>query len=196
MADVNSGNRIKEFRTAQGLTVSELAARVGTTSATVSRLEGGTRGLDLDWMRRIALALGVRAADLIVDTDAVQFATLRGDLRPNKPSNSANSRLIPLPVNFDKVSAVDAFQTGKAGFVFAAKMFPAKEDRDRRFVVEIEHTTGRLLEIRAFEQDGPQLGFYSRHASPELRWLAVGDRRILSTWRIIAEFREETPIGD
>jgi transcriptional regulator with XRE-family HTH domain len=70
--------RLRELRVAAGLSVADLAERVGTTSATVSRLERGSRGLTLGWMRRFALAIGVRATDLIIeDGDRVTFAEVK-----------------------------------------------------------------------------------------------------------------------
>ncbi len=48
-----------------------LAALVGgtTTTATIGKLETGKMNLTLDWMRKIARALDVKAADLLVDED-------------------------------------------------------------------------------------------------------------------------------
>lgn len=61
-------NRIKELRNEKGLSTYQLAALVGTTQPTIHRLETGKRKLTVDWMRRIAEALGVEASDLIAPT--------------------------------------------------------------------------------------------------------------------------------
>lgn len=58
-------NRIREIREKQGLTQDQLAEMVGTTTQQISRLELGQRGLDVEWMERIAAALGKRPAALI-----------------------------------------------------------------------------------------------------------------------------------
>lgn len=60
-------NSIRSVRRARGLTLEEVAARCvpPTTAQTIGRLETGTRTLSLDWMNRIAAALGVDAADLV-----------------------------------------------------------------------------------------------------------------------------------
>lgn len=58
---------IREVRTAKGMTLSDVAARCkpATTAQTIGRLETGTRTVSIGWLNRIALALGVDAADLV-----------------------------------------------------------------------------------------------------------------------------------
>lgn len=58
-------NRIKELREAAGLTLVQLAQRVGTADSTISRLGHGERKLTVEWMQRISEALGVSPTDLI-----------------------------------------------------------------------------------------------------------------------------------
>jgi transcriptional regulator with XRE-family HTH domain len=60
-------NSIRAVRRAKGLTLDDVAARCTppTTPQTIGRLETGTRTLSLDWMNRIAAALGVDAAELV-----------------------------------------------------------------------------------------------------------------------------------
>jgi len=62
-------NRIRELRMARGWSQDQLAARVGCSKPQISDLERGNRGLDLDWMRRLADALGVLPAHLLSDHD-------------------------------------------------------------------------------------------------------------------------------
>ncbi len=57
--------RIRHFRKLKGLTQSGLAVRLGTTAATVSRLETADMTVSTDWLERIAAALGVTPGDLI-----------------------------------------------------------------------------------------------------------------------------------
>ncbi|MBM3596268.1 MAG: helix-turn-helix transcriptional regulator [Alphaproteobacteria bacterium] len=54
-------NRIRDVRREKGLTLAEVGARCtpSTTAQTIGRLETGMRNLSLDWMNRIAAALGV-----------------------------------------------------------------------------------------------------------------------------------------
>lgn len=63
-------NRIAKIRREQGMTQSALAARLQTTRAQIANLERGARGLTLDWMRRLALALECTVADLLIEEDA------------------------------------------------------------------------------------------------------------------------------
>lgn len=57
--------RIRYFRKARGLTQTELAESLGTTAATVSRLETADMTLSTGWLERIAQALDVGVTDLI-----------------------------------------------------------------------------------------------------------------------------------
>ena len=57
-------NRIREIRSARGLTQSRLAELVNATTQQISYLERGERQLTLHWMTRLAAALGCAPADL------------------------------------------------------------------------------------------------------------------------------------
>jgi transcriptional regulator with XRE-family HTH domain len=59
--------RIREVRRARKLTLQEVADRCDppTTPQTIGRLETGARTVSVDWLNRIAGALGVEAADLV-----------------------------------------------------------------------------------------------------------------------------------
>lgn len=58
--------RIREVRRAKGLTLAEVGDRCDppTTAQTIGRLETGTRTVSVDWLNRIATALGVDAGIL------------------------------------------------------------------------------------------------------------------------------------
>ncbi len=58
---------IREVRRARGLTLDQVAQACipPTTAQTIGRLETGTRTVSVDWLNRIAAALGVTAADLV-----------------------------------------------------------------------------------------------------------------------------------
>ena len=60
-------NRIRDVRKQKGLTLAEvaMACRPPTTAQTIGRLETGMRNLSLDWMNRIAAALGVEPETLL-----------------------------------------------------------------------------------------------------------------------------------
>ena len=65
-------NRIRDVRRQKGVTLAEVAAACDppTTAQTVGRLETGMRNLSLDWMNRIAAALGVEPETLLKGNDA------------------------------------------------------------------------------------------------------------------------------
>jgi len=58
---------IREVRRAKGMTLDDVARRCTppTTAQTIGRLETGTRTVSVGWLNRIAIALGVTAADLV-----------------------------------------------------------------------------------------------------------------------------------
>jgi transcriptional regulator with XRE-family HTH domain len=60
-------SRIRDVRRAKGLTLLDVAERCTppTTAQTVGRLETGMRTLSLDWLNRIAAALGVDSSELV-----------------------------------------------------------------------------------------------------------------------------------
>ena len=60
-------NRIRDVRKEKGWTLAEVGAACDppTTAQTIGRLETGMRNLSLDWMNRIAAALGVEPETLL-----------------------------------------------------------------------------------------------------------------------------------
>lgn len=64
------GRRIRALRRARGVTLAELARRIGTQHQNVLRLEGGAHEPLLGTLVKVARALGVRVADLVNDVDA------------------------------------------------------------------------------------------------------------------------------
>lgn len=73
------GNRIRALRKRAGLSQVDLAEQVGLSQGQLSNLENGDRILSLEWMRRIAKALGCSVADLLDDDDNPE--RLAGDER-------------------------------------------------------------------------------------------------------------------
>ncbi len=59
--------RIRDVRKARGLTLADVAAACvpPTTAQTIGRLETGMRTVSIDWLERIASALGVPASTLV-----------------------------------------------------------------------------------------------------------------------------------
>ena len=61
--------RIRELRTDKGLTLVELAEKVGVSTPHLSEVERGKKNLNNHLMVRIAAALGVSPEDLIAGDD-------------------------------------------------------------------------------------------------------------------------------
>jgi transcriptional regulator with XRE-family HTH domain len=65
--DGSPPNRIREIREAKGVSQAELARRANVTPSALNKVEMGKRGLDQQWMDRLAEALDVAPADLLPD---------------------------------------------------------------------------------------------------------------------------------
>ena len=61
------GRRVRELRARQGLTQKELAHRAGMHPAYIGGVERGERNVTLDVIERLAQALAVPAAELMLD---------------------------------------------------------------------------------------------------------------------------------
>ena len=58
-------NYVEKIRKELGLTLQALADRVGASNQQISHLEKGRRGLTVDWLERIAIALDCHSFDLL-----------------------------------------------------------------------------------------------------------------------------------
>lgn len=61
-------NRLRALREAKGLTLRELADRVGTSNQQLSHLELGKRQLTTDWLMRLAAALDCHPWEIVAQT--------------------------------------------------------------------------------------------------------------------------------
>jgi transcriptional regulator with XRE-family HTH domain len=59
------GQILRRLRTEQNLTLQEVALRAKTTKSQVDKLERGERRLTVEWLERLAAALGVNASSLL-----------------------------------------------------------------------------------------------------------------------------------
>ncbi len=85
-------NSIRSVRRAKGMSLAAVAAACvpPTTAQTVGRLETGTRTLSLDWLNRIAAALGVEGRDLVQmpDEDVLSIAAVVGGDGAHAPTKT------------------------------------------------------------------------------------------------------------
>jgi transcriptional regulator with XRE-family HTH domain len=69
-ATVEERNHLKAWRKKRGLTLEELAEKVGTTRSVIYLLETEQRPLSAKWLRKLALALGTTPGRILdVDPD-------------------------------------------------------------------------------------------------------------------------------
>ncbi len=76
----NTREAVRRLRAARGISVRELAARVGVSPATISAIENGKTGISIQRLHQIATALAVPAASLVEDPPA-----------PTQPRNAGPS---------------------------------------------------------------------------------------------------------
>lgn len=96
-------NRIRQIREAQGLSQGQLGEMMGTTDATVQRIESGNRKLTESWLRRFAAALKVSHGEILGDfvSPATQGLKVLGEVQAGvwreTPSYDAdNPALLPI----------------------------------------------------------------------------------------------------
>lgn len=73
----HNGAAIRTHRTDQGLTVAQLAAKVGTSPGTISNLEHGNKRCSEVLLNRIAEGLGVAPAELVSGSPVEPGALLK-----------------------------------------------------------------------------------------------------------------------
>jgi transcriptional regulator with XRE-family HTH domain len=99
--------RIREVRKAKGLTLEQVAAlcQPPTTAQTIGRLETGTRTVSVNWLNRIAQALGVASSELVAlpGQSVVPVAALLGPEGARAPTRSLS---FPPPAPADAMIGV------------------------------------------------------------------------------------------
>ena len=137
--------RIREFRKLRGLTLLQLAEKIGTTPQTVQRLETDNMTVSLHWLDKISAALTVDPADLISergDTPIPMIGRLGSSGRVSAAEDQigANYRL-EVPASAPVAVRVD-IGTGpyEAGSVLIASRFRPED-------IENAHGTDCIAEI-------------------------------------------------
>lgn len=128
MGDTALNNRIRHYRQMRGWTQADLAHRVGTTAATVSRLETEEMSVSTDWLQKFAAAFRVQIADLL-DEPARARIPLLGTIGRDgvlAPERAAYAERVTLDVPAERPVAVRlAADVGpyRAGDVLIANRF-------------------------------------------------------------------------
>jgi UDP-N-acetylglucosamine 1-carboxyvinyltransferase len=63
----SEGKEIRDARKRVGITQVQLSEATGIDQASISRMENGRQGITLEYLKRIARALGVNLGDLVGD---------------------------------------------------------------------------------------------------------------------------------
>lgn len=99
--------RIREVRKAKGLTLEQVGALCvpPTTAQTIGRLETGTRTVSVNWLNRIAKALGVASSELVAlpGQNVVPVAALLGPEGARAPTRPLS---LPPPAPVDAMVGV------------------------------------------------------------------------------------------
>src|SRR5262245_25833587 len=97
---VDTPNRIRELRLAMSMSGEQLAKALGTTNATISRLEQGKQALTTGWMERIAKKLRVLPSDLLNQHEIYTYAYIKADLseQNSSPGFWPKHKIYPFPV--------------------------------------------------------------------------------------------------
>lgn len=97
-SDKNGGpTHVRSWRLYRGLTLAQLAERVGTNANMIGYLEGGDRGLSAKWLRKLAQALDTTPGLLLdqdprtLDVDIVTFLTKANPLQMRQLANIAQA---------------------------------------------------------------------------------------------------------
>lgn len=151
---------IRDMRRAQGLTLDDVARRCDppTTAQTIGRLETGTRTVSVDWLNRIAAALGVEAADLVrfpQTADIAVAATL--DAEGAHAPRHAASLVPPKPgAGYLAVQVRGSVGDYRAGDeIWAERLAPADFGRALNRDVLVPRPAGRFVFARLIgHEDG------------------------------------------
>lgn len=112
--------RIRHFRKQRGFTQHELASRLGTTAATVSRLETADMTISTGWLERMAEVLEVGIHDLLDTPRPEGIACLGGVMRGGSVAALTGQPALPVslasaarePLAFSIVEEMGAYSAG------------------------------------------------------------------------------------
>ena len=154
--------RIREVRKAKGLTLEEVGQRCRppTTAQTIGRLETGTRTVSVDWLNRIADALGVDAGDLVDHPERAELEVIAvlgpgGARAPKRAALVVPPRNVPGQVAMTVAASIGDYRAGDEIWCnrLAPEQFAAALNRD----VLVPRQAGRFLFGRLINRDEGKL---------------------------------------
>lgn len=155
-------SRMRDVRKAKGMTLAQVAERCDppTTAQTIGRLETGMRTLSVDWLNRIAGALGVDAAELVQheQRDDVGVAAVLGPHGVHAPKKAAI--VLPPTPSSDQVAITVSTGMGdyRAGDeIWCRKLDPENYGKALNRDVLVPRPAGRFLFGRMIDRDGGKL---------------------------------------
>ena len=155
-------SRIRDARKAKGLTLDDVAKRCKppTTAQTIGRLETGTRTLSLDWLNRIADALGVDSAALLTlpDQDALPVAAIldhKGAHALERTETVSQAAIEPDMVAMRVKSSIGDYRSGDDVWLSqrSPDQFASALNRD----VLVPRPAGRFIFGRMIGREGDKL---------------------------------------
>lgn len=153
---------IREVRRAKGLTLDDVAKACvpPTTAQTIGRLETGTRTVSVDWLNRIADALGVTAADLVrlpdrIDLPVVAILDAAGVQAPRRTAVVAPPVPAPGVVAVTVAGGIGDYRAGDEIWcdTLAPENFANALNRD----VLVPRPAGRFVFARLIGRDAGKL---------------------------------------
>lgn len=141
---------IREVRRSKGMTLDDVARACvpATTAQTIGRLETGTRTVSVDWLNRIAAALGVTAADLVKLPDRADIAVAAildsdGAHAPRHPALLTPPRPLPGAIAVTVAAGLGDYRAGDE--IWCETLAPADFGRALNRDVLVPRPAGRFL---------------------------------------------------
>lgn len=183
--------RIREVRKAKGLTLEEVAkaCEPATTAQTIGRLETGTRTVSVDWLNRIAGALGVDAADLVDHPDQAELEVVAvlgagGAHAPKRAALVVPPRNAAGQVAMTVTASIGDYRAGDE--IWCDRLAPGDFARAVNRDVLVPRPAGRFLFGRLINRDDDKLQLLPLEAGgrqqiiPNPPWLGMAVRLVRS----------------
>jgi transcriptional regulator with XRE-family HTH domain len=155
-------SRIRDVRRAKGLTLLDVAERCTppTTAQTVGRLETGMRTLSLDWLNRIAAALGVDSSELVQLPDQAELPVAAilgadGAHAPAKPETMLVPNIGGQMVGLRVSASIGEYRRGDE--VWLEQIAPEQFSEALNLDVLVPRPAGRFLFARLLGRENGKL---------------------------------------